>query len=45
MGWNRYVELKLKKPPANGASTKLSAVQKPRDKMTEAIVMDGRQAR
>jgi ParB family chromosome partitioning protein len=35
------VELEIKKPKANGASTKLSAVQKPCDKMTEAIVMDG----
>jgi ParB family chromosome partitioning protein len=35
------VELEIKKPKPNGASTKLSAVQKPCDKMTEAIVMDG----
>ncbi len=41
LGRNRYVELEIKKPKANGASTKLSAVQKPCDKMTEAIVMDG----
>ena len=41
LGRNRYVELEIKKPKANGASTKPSAVQKPCDKMTEAIVMDG----
>jgi ParB family chromosome partitioning protein len=35
------VELEIKKPKANGASTKLPANQKPCDKMTEAIVMDG----
>jgi ParB family chromosome partitioning protein len=33
--------LEIKKPKPNGASSKLSAVQKPCDKMTEAIVMDG----
>ncbi|MFZ0784105.1 MAG: hypothetical protein WAM86_23370, partial [Candidatus Sulfotelmatobacter sp.] len=32
LGRNRYVELEIKKPKANGASTKLSAVQKPCDK-------------
>src|SRR5580693_6560572 len=41
LGRNQYVELEIKKPKPNGASTKLSAVQKPCDKMTEAIVMDG----
>jgi len=41
LGRNRYVELEIKKPKPNGASDKLSAVQKPCDKMTEAIVMDG----
>jgi ParB family chromosome partitioning protein len=41
LGRNQYVELEIKKPKANGASTKLSANQKPCDKMTEAIVMDG----
>jgi hypothetical protein len=35
------VELEIKKLKPNGASAKLSAVQKPCDKMTEAIVMDG----
>jgi ParB family chromosome partitioning protein len=41
LGRNRYVELEIKKPRANGASTKLSANQKPCEKMAEAIVMDG----
>jgi hypothetical protein len=34
------VELEIKKPKANGASTKLPN-QKPCEKMAEAIVMDG----
>ena len=41
LGRNQYVELEIKKAKPNGASTKLSAVQKPCDKMAEAIVMDG----
>jgi ParB family chromosome partitioning protein len=41
LGRNHYVELEIKKAKPNGASTKLSSVQKPCDKMTEAIVMDG----
>jgi ParB family transcriptional regulator, chromosome partitioning protein len=41
LGRNRYVELEIKKAKPNGTSAKLSAVQKPCDKMTEAIVMDG----
>jgi len=41
LGRNQYVELEIKKPKANGASTKLLANQKPCDKMAEAIVMDG----
>ena len=41
LGRNQYVELEIKKPKPNGASTKLSTVQKPCEKMTEAIVMDG----
>jgi ParB family chromosome partitioning protein len=41
LGRNHYVELEIKKPKPNGASSKLSPVQKPCDKMTEAIVMDG----
>jgi ParB family chromosome partitioning protein len=40
LGRNQYVELEINKPKPNGAN-KLSAVQKPCDKMTEAIVMDG----
>jgi hypothetical protein len=41
LGRNQYVELEIKKPKANGASTKLSACQKPCEKIAEAIVMDG----
>ena len=41
MGRNQYVELEIKKPKANGTDTKLSANQKPCEKMAEAIVMDG----
>jgi ParB family chromosome partitioning protein len=41
LGRNHYVELEIKKAKPNGASSKLSPVQKPCDKMTEAIVMDG----
>jgi ParB family chromosome partitioning protein len=41
LGRNRYVELEIKKPKANGASTKLPANRKPCGKMAEAIVMDG----
>jgi ParB family chromosome partitioning protein len=41
LGRNQYVELEIKKAKANGASTKLSANQKPCEKMAEAIVMDG----
>ena len=41
LGRNQYVELEIRKPKANGASTKLSAHQKPCEKMAEAIVMDG----
>ena len=35
------MELEIKKPKADGASTKLPANQKPCEKMAEAIVMDG----
>ena len=35
------MELEIKKAKPNGASSKLSPVQKPCDKMTEAIIMDG----
>jgi ParB family chromosome partitioning protein len=41
LGRDQYVELEIKKTKPNGASAKLSAVQKPCDKMAEAIVMDG----
>jgi len=41
LGRNRYVELEIKKTKPNGASTKLPPVQKPCDKMREAIVTDG----
>ena len=41
LGRNYYVELEIKKPKANGASTKLPVNQKPCGKMAEAIVMDG----
>jgi hypothetical protein len=41
LGRNQYVELEIKKPKPNGASTKLSANQKPCEKMAEAIVIDG----
>jgi hypothetical protein len=41
LGRNQYVELEIKKPKPNGASAKLPANQKPCDKMTEAVVMDG----
>jgi ParB family chromosome partitioning protein len=39
LGRNQYVELEIKKPKANGASTKVPT--KPCEKMAEAIVMDG----
>ena len=41
LGRNQYVELEIKKPKANGATSKLSANQKSCEKMAEAIVMDG----
>jgi hypothetical protein len=41
LGRNQYVELEIKKPKPNGASTKIPANQKPCEKMAEAIVMDG----
>src|ERR1700757_2126017 len=41
LGRNQYVELEVKKAKANGSAAKLPAVQKPCDKMAEAIVMDG----
>jgi ParB family chromosome partitioning protein len=41
LGRNRYVELEIKKPKANGANVRVSPHQKPCEKMTEAIVADG----
>jgi len=41
LGRNQYVELEIKKPKTNGTGTKLSANQKPCERMAEAIVMDG----
>ena len=41
LGRNQYVELEIRKPKVDGASAKLQSVQKPCDKMTEAMVMDG----
>ena len=41
LGRNHYVELEIKKAKTNGAATKLSPVQKPCEKMAEAIFMDG----
>jgi ParB family chromosome partitioning protein len=41
IGRNRYVELQIKKSKTNGSAAKQHAIQKPCDKMTEAIVMDG----
>ena len=41
LGRNRYVELQIKKRKTNGSAAKQPAIQKPCEKMTEAIVMDG----
>src|SRR6266571_675301 len=41
IGRNRYVELEVKRAKANGGTDKLSPAQKPCEKMSEAIVMDG----
>jgi ParB family transcriptional regulator, chromosome partitioning protein len=41
LGRNRYVELQIKKAKANGSTAKQPANQKPCEKMTDAIVMDG----
>ena len=41
LGRNRCLELQIKKARTNGERAKLSAFQKPCDKMTEAIVTDG----
>ena len=41
LGRNRYVELEVKRTKPNGSAAKLSPAQKPCEKMSEAIVMDG----
>ena len=41
LGRNRYVELDIRKPKANGNASKQSSLQRPCTKMQEAIVMDG----
>ena len=41
LGRNRYLELQTKKAKANGVRTKQVGFERPCDKMTEAIVMDG----
>ena len=37
LGRGRYVELEIKKPKPNGASSKLSAAQKPCEKMADLL--------
>jgi ParB family transcriptional regulator, chromosome partitioning protein len=41
LGKNRYVELEIKKAKSNGTGSKIAPQQKPCQKMTEAVVMDG----
>src|ERR1700676_4794604 len=41
LGKNRYVELETKKAKTNGTGSKVAPQQKPCQKMTEAVVMDG----
>jgi ParB family transcriptional regulator, chromosome partitioning protein len=41
LGRNRYVELQIKKGKANGSAAKQPATQRPCEKMTDAIVVDG----
>ncbi len=41
LGKSRYVELEIKKTKTNGTGSKVAAQQKPCEKMTEAVVMDG----
>ncbi|MBS1852812.1 MAG: ParB/RepB/Spo0J family partition protein [Acidobacteria bacterium] len=41
LGRNRYVELELKKAKTNGTRSRSAPYQKPCEKMTEAVVMDG----
>jgi ParB family chromosome partitioning protein len=41
LGKNRYIELDIKKAKSNGTGSKVAPQQKPCQKMTEAVVMDG----
>src|ERR1022692_3421958 len=41
LGKNRYMELEIKKAKTNGTGSKVAPQQKPCQKMTEAVVMDG----
>ena len=41
LGKNRYVELEIKKAKTNDTGSKVAPQQKPCQKMTEAVVMDG----
>jgi ParB family chromosome partitioning protein len=41
LGKSRYVELDIKKAKTNGTGSKVAPQQKPCQKMTEAVVMDG----
>jgi ParB family chromosome partitioning protein len=41
LGKNRYVELEIKKAKTNGTGSRVAAYQKPCQKMTEGVVMDG----
>jgi ParB family chromosome partitioning protein len=41
LGKKRYVELEIKKTKTNGTGSKVAPQQKPCQKMTEAVVMDG----
>lgn len=41
LGKSRYVELEIKKAKTNGTGSKVAPQQKPCQKMTEAVVMDG----
>jgi ParB family chromosome partitioning protein len=41
LGKNRYVELEIKKTKTNGTGSKVAPYQKPCQKMTEGVVMDG----
>jgi ParB family chromosome partitioning protein len=41
LGRSRYVELDIKKAKTNGTGSKVASQQKPCQKMTEAVVMDG----